>query len=337
MGHVIRCITFGLTLRKKGVEPIFLTSDYDKNTINLIEKYNFVVERIVANTSLLNDAKITGKIAKKHKVKFILIDLSHIFNLEKNQEYLLYFTYLKNNDFYLVSIDDLNKVDFEFDIHIIPYVGAEKINYKLYSNTKYLLGPSYFIFSPSLITLSRKEKKVREDGKNVLLTMGGSDVHCLSLKIGKILSECIHINLRIIIGLFFQKGLDTQINTVLRKTGINYKLLYNADVPEQLFWADIVISGGGLIKYEAALTGVPNLIVSQFDIETKRADEYEKIGCAKHIGQFNKLSNTIISNSIIELLDNHEIRKKMSSKGIELLDGKGMERIINNLPKEFFT
>ena len=99
MGHVIRCISFGLTLRKKGVEPIFLTSDYDKNTINLIEKYNFVVERIVANTSLLNDAKITGKIAKKHKVKFILIDLSHIFNLEKNQEYLLYFTYLKNKLF----------------------------------------------------------------------------------------------------------------------------------------------------------------------------------------------------------------------------------------------
>ena len=78
-------------------------------------------------------------------------------------------------------------------------------------------------------------------------------------------------------------------------------------------------------------------MLNQFDIESDRVNEYEKIGCAKHLGHFDKLSNMDIKSSVVELINNYEIRKNMSNRGKKLIDGKGAERIINNLPKEFFS
>ena len=69
----------------------------------------------------------------------------------------------------MIVIDDIDKLDFPFDIHVIPYYGLENHPYQFCEKTRYLLGCSYFIVSPHLALAARNVKKIRQKVRPVYL------------------------------------------------------------------------------------------------------------------------------------------------------------------------
>jgi spore coat polysaccharide biosynthesis predicted glycosyltransferase SpsG len=105
---------------------------------------------------------------------------------------------------------------------------------------------------------------------------------------------------------------------------------------ELFLWADLSITGEGFVKYEAAITGTPNLMISQFDHDSLPIQSFLKIGSAKYLGPGENLSEHDIAAAIDTLLNDFEARSALSKAGKKALDGRGIERIFNEILKNIF-
>ena len=346
IGHVMRCIAFAQSLGKIGVKPVFVIRDYEEKITELVQHYGYAVETIPQDSSFAEDASLTLEFASRYSAKLILTDLSNKNILANLNEYSRYFQLLKETSKFLVAIDGLGedcvstKIPIPFDIVIFPYYGAENKDLKFYTTTKLLLGPAYFIFRQEFIEAAKVSREIKKAAQNILVTMGGSDPLNLTIKIAKALNllNITPLNLRIVIGASFTASVKQELERILKGFKGNYKLIMGSDnIAELMLWSDLTITGGGLTKYETAVTGTPSIIISQFDNEAERTKEFERYGSALHIGLISEVDEEDIVKVIEKLLNDYVARTEMSKRGKNLVDGEGVERITSEIPQEVLS
>jgi len=211
------------------------------------------------------------------------------------------------------------------------------MNYECHGSTKLLLGPAYFIFRQEFIEAAKGSREIRKDARNILVTMGGSDLLNLTIKVAKALNRLnvTSLNLRIIIGPGFATAVKPEVETILEGYRGNHELLMARDeIADLMFWSDLAITGGGLTKYETAVTGTPSIAISHFDEEAKRTEEFARGGSILHLGLISKIRQEDIAEATNRLLEDYALRAEISKRGRNLVDGKGIERIISEIPQQ---
>jgi len=341
LGHITRSIGLAESLAENDMLSIFITKDYQKNIIKFLIDKGFTVESIPADINFNEDFTITKEIIRKIKPGLIITDLCNTNTLRHINEYKKYLQNLKKMDIFLLTIDDLNNIEFPSDIVINPNYGAKNIKYKNTSyKNKYLLGPEYFIFRKEFIEAAGIDKKIRREARNLLITMGGSDQLQLNEKVLMAINNLTftNLNIRLIIGFDSNKLKLNKLISILRTFEGNYEFIEESDnMAEQIMWSDIAITGGGLTKYETAITGTPSIIISQVEHQHELMNKLEKFGTALYVGFGKEVTSNDIYTSIKKLLEDYSLRKKMSKRGKELFDGKGVKRILSEIPKEVFN
>ena len=335
LGHIMRCLAFAQGLGKVGLESIFIVKDYEQRVTQLIQHHGYDVETIPRDSSFTEDASLTSEFASRYGVSLIVTDLSHDENIANLEEYNRYFQALKAAHKFMITIDDFTKTDFPHDIQIIPYCGAENMSHESRENSKLLLGPDYVIFRQEFIEVAKVHREIRKDAQNILVTMGGSDLLNLTIKVAKALTRLnvTSLKLQIIIGPGFETLVKSQVEKVLEGYRGNYELLMGSDnMADLMLWADLAITGGGLTKYETAVTGTPTIIISQIVREAERNREFEKEGTALHLGLGSEVEEQDIVEAVEKLLGDYALRVEMAERGRNLVDGKGIERIISEIP-----
>lgn len=335
IGHVVRGISFASCLKEIGIKVIFAQRNYDSAAADLITREGFQVVSIEKESSFEDDAYATLKYADQYGTMFIFADISTASNIDRKPEYMKFYEIIQKAGKRVVMVDDIDKVDFPFDVHIIPYYEVEKLPYKRLDNTRYLLGCEYFMVSKHFSDIALQSRTINGKGKNIGLLMGGGDPNNVSAGVAQALSliNLPDLNVKVVIGSCFDCSMAEAIGGILKKSNLSFELYSNANMPELMLWSDIIITGGGLTKYEAALTGTPNIIVSQFNVEAERADDYASFGCAAHLGHIKKLTPAQMADNISALLMDYPKRKEMSLLGKKLIDGRGIERIIGELKR----
>ena len=101
--------------------------------------------------------------------------------------------------------------------------------------------------------------------------------------------------------------------------------------------SDLAITGGGLTKYETAVTGTPSIILSQVAHQVDLAEEFEKEGTALNLGLGTEVSQEDITEAVTRLSGDGALRAEMSRRGKRLVDGRGVERIISEIPQEVLS
>ena len=90
--------------------------------------------------------------------------------------------------------------------------------------------------------------------------------------------------------------------------------------------SDIAIISGGVSVYEVAAVGTPAIVICQNKHEDTNA--FEDYGFVIKLGLENQ-TEQIIKEKIEELIDEYELRKQLSKRSKELVDGNGAERVAN--------
>ena len=335
MGHVVRCLNFAETLRKHHVEVLFVTRAFGKTVPEFIQQHNFSIKTIDKDVNFKDDAVFIKKISESWHARFIFSDLGTEENLAKKKELAIFFETLKAQGLFLVSVDDFKKIDFPFDIQIIPYCGAEDIDYKFSQYTTHLLGPKYYIAAPSDVKLAQKKRIIQRNAKKILITVGGSDPAQLTPDIVKALTalNAKDLKVKIVIGPCFPDNMKKCIKNIFRQFEGAYEFCPPQNIMKLMLWSDLVISGIGLTRYEAALTGTPNLCVTRNRLNTYRIRKFIATRTSRHISIPGESSLPWLSRNIEQLLEDFDLRSKMHRSGKKLVDGKGANRIIVELRK----
>lgn len=338
LGHIMRGIALAQGFEEIGIKPIFVIRDYDSLVAQQVNKHGYTVETFPKDWGFTEDLALMRRLIGHYHPRMVVTDLCNVDTLRKLDDYLVYLKGLKHTGVFLVTIDDLNVIPFPSDIVINPNYGAEELLYGHSGSTRYLLGPKYFIFRDEFIQAAKVERKIRKEAHNILVTMGGSDQLELTKRVIQALTQLDAyppLDLRVIIGIDDADIRKEKLLALLEDLRGSYKLLSRTDsMAELMLWADLAITGGGLTKYEAAVTGTPSIILSQVDHQHTLMVKFSKAGTAQYLGPGGEITKEGIAERVHSLLKDYSLRLEMSRRGKTLVDDRGVERILAAISEE---
>ena len=228
-------------------------------------------------------------------------------------------------------IDDYNRIKYPKGIIINPSLWGEELAYTQNKDIKLLLGSKYIIFREPF------KKQVRSiinnEVKNVLITMGGSDIRGLTpLIIDEICSRYINITFYIVIG-----GSFNNVEQIEIKKPHNVIFYYNVDAEKMkniMTKSDFAITAAGQTIYELMATQTPFVPIKIAENQKNNYRIIQELGLVKKGMEYN--SYTIkedLIDSFEELLDK-KTRTTLVNNYRKIIDGLGSRRIIDVLLNE---
>jgi len=329
MGHLMRCIDFANHASEKGVNPVFLTSTSSAKEI--IDAKGFKCILIAKNYK--HAFKEIKSLKNNHSAKVILLDINYCSTIEQRHEYFVFLQELKTLDLFLITFEDLSSDVFPADIVIIPYVGGESLKVHKKVGSTYLLGPKFFPVREEFINVTKKQSP--QNVKNILITMGGSDSNQITIKVVKALSKLkLNVHLKVVSGSLSQLS-DEQVRALLSNYDGSFQVIKDAhNMAELMNESQLAITNSGLTKYEMGNMGLPAIVISNNSKHAALMVEFASYGTVVHLGANEEVTEENILGAVISLMKDEIIRKKMSNAGKQLVDGMGMERIFDSIPRE---
>jgi UDP-2,4-diacetamido-2,4,6-trideoxy-beta-L-altropyranose hydrolase len=232
----------------------------------------------------------------------------------------------------LLVIDDNAHLDrYEADILVNQNLYARELHYSTRPETKLLLGPDYFLlrreFQPT-----RAKRETPVFAEKILVTLGAMDPENVTLKVLKGMDRLRDRKLQVTALV----GPDNPHLRMLEKhaSGSPHGVGIVVDPPAiapLMLGTDLAVSGGGTTLGELAHMGVPTLAVIVAENQRMAVAAWERDGIVRTLGEGSRLEADAVSRGIFGLASDGKARERMSEKGRTLVDGRGAERIINNL------
>ena len=324
MGHVMRCIAlareFDIVCNS---EILFIMKDF-KEAVDTVRK-NFEVKTISKNLGNNANDDYSTNIINKFKPEIIVTDI-----LDIGENILLN---LKNNCDVLVSIDDLANTKFCSDVVINGHFYSNNLQYRDFKESTYLLGPSFLILDKAFLSQHVKMKSINKNVKTILVTLGGSDDTKSFLKVirGINLLEK-NYDICMIIGPAFihydelDNGIKNSKHQFIVETKVDSRRM-----SELMFNTDVAIVSGGNTKYELVATGTPGLVICSNMDEVNLTDKLARKGCIINLGLNNQVNENELAHALQTIIENKNLRKKMSDIGKKEVDGMGTHRVVASI------
>ncbi|GEM_PF-1659455 len=197
----------------------------------------------------------------------------------------------------VVVIDD-------FGDHLFP-AAEVVINFTVagaqypYKSQRRLIGPDYFLCDPSLDAIRNRNlfekerievhqnamwqnKRLDVESARFLIAMGGFDRHQVGGHLAIQLGNSLPQSKVILLGKY-----NDELVSSLPK---NVEHIPYTDSMNELFkCVNIVISGGGLVKYESAYCGILNVVLAQTDKQMQETQQFKTLGLCEPYGMARNL------------------------------------------------
>jgi len=329
----MRCLEFANHISEKNVNSVFLTNS--SSALERIRNKGFECVQISENNNnALNQIKMH---ISNYSAKIILFDINYHSTVEQKQKYFYILQKLKKLNLFLITFEDFNNNIFPSDIVIIPYVGAESLITKreiqINVRSQFLLGPKFFPVRKEFQILTKKQ--TNKFVETILVTMGGSDPEGITLKVVNTLSRLKH-NVELIVVLGNLSTIkEKEVCIGLENYAGNYEVIRDSNnIANLMNKSQLAITNSGLTKYEMAFMGLPAIVISNNKKHAELMDDFASCGTIVHLGVKEEVTEEDVLLAVDELINHRKKREQMSNAGRELIDNKGIERIINCIPEE---
>ncbi len=165
----------------------------------------------------------------------------------------------------------------------------------------------------------------------VLVSMGGSDPHNLTMRMAMALAGLDSVyRVRFVVGTGMKNAENVARGLVTLKK--NYETVEGADdLSVEYASADVAICAFGVTAYELAACGIPAIYLGLTQDHAFSASAFAQAGMGISLGVADKVGDDEILHSVERLLNNSAARRDMRKQGLSLLDGQGAARIAADL------
>lgn len=310
MGHIMRTLVLAQKLKEN--HNVFFACRVDEM---LSDKYKLGMKKVELegfHIVTLNEKNLKSEI-KDIKADCIITD-----SYDVDEEY---FNILKENFKISGCLDDEKICNyFNVDFLINQNMYAEDLNYNVNLDTDLMLGSKYIILRDEFRNLEKKE--IKENIKNIMVTVGGSDNNNIAEVIIKSLVKLKNMVLHIVVGPAFK-----YMESLKKYQSSNVKLCFNANMAKIMRECDLAVASCGTTLYELAAMGIPTVGIVVAENQILAAEVMD----AKGIIKYSNLQN--LYEDIVKL--SYEKRKHMSFNGSNIVDGKGVDRIVEAIERRF--
>lgn len=313
-GHVKRMVALARTLRdRESIDAVF--------ALNGEEDAALAIRRAGFAVTMLDTERSLESLIAAGKPDLLLLDGREGPSRAELQK-------LKRNIAVTAVIDDGHERRLAADYAYYPPVpGARALDWSG-SQTVPRLGWEWAVLglNPNLarahVTASRP---------TILVAMGGSDPHGLTLRMAKALAGLgSAYRVRFVIGAGMKDASIVARGLVALKK--NYETVEGADdLSIEYASADVALCAFGVTAYELAACGVPAIYLGLTGDHAASASAFADAGMGIALGLADKVSDADIARAVQWLLNRPAAQREMRRQGRTLLDGQGAVRVAADL------
>ena len=320
-GHIMRCLSIARVFVNKGEKVVFITADHKGDS--LIYNSGFSSICLESDWSHLNDEIMNVEaLIKEKSPTLLLLDSYYV-----TDEYFSRLSKLVKT----VYIDDLNTQIWKTDVLINYNIFSSVFDYTGYSETKtkLMLSPKYTPLREEFLNCKKHEIKEVSD---IFVSAGGSDPEHITERIIKhVCPKFSDIRFHFIVG-----ALNPRLKNIeaLANLSENIELHVNEQHMSDLMKAcDIAISAAGVTLYELCACGIPTITYTLADNQLAAAEQFYSKGIMLNSGDCRGDVTFIgrLSSLLSDLIFDNDLRLELSTRMQELVDGKGADRIVDQL------
>jgi UDP-2,4-diacetamido-2,4,6-trideoxy-beta-L-altropyranose hydrolase len=226
-----------------------------------------------------------------------------------------------------VVIDDTGALDgsaFDLLLNQNPY--ASETMYPESSPNRLLLGLDYALIRPEVARLIGASKSSGQS-LEVVVALGGTDVAGLGPALCDALTSIDGVSVSLASGFSTLSSTSQQAASEDRAV----TLVPSVNLPEVLARSDLAVVAAGSIVWEAATLGVPMIAVVVADNQAPLLND----PVVAHMAQVIDAPSALDLNSFVGVvqgvINDGELRGRMSSAGSNLIDGKGVDRVVASI------
>jgi UDP-2,4-diacetamido-2,4,6-trideoxy-beta-L-altropyranose hydrolase len=313
-GHVMRCLALAQAWQRSGGSAIFASADMTAALEARLAGEGFQSVRLSVAPGTKEDAARTGELARSQNASWIVAD-GYNFGLDYQRG-------IKAAGLCLLFLDDYGHAgEYLADLVLNQNITADAALYaRRAPYTRLLLGTRYALLREEFLRWRDWQREIPRVAHKVLVTLGGSDPDNMSGKVIQALKQFSEIETKVVVGGSnpHQKNLKTEIRNSKSKISL---VMDATNMPELMAWADVAIAAGGTTSWELAFMGLPSLVLML--AENQR-------GIAAALGTANAAHQTTPESLVTDLKDllrDHELRRVLSQRGRQLVDGFGVSRV----------
>ncbi|MFK7767059.1 MAG: UDP-2,4-diacetamido-2,4,6-trideoxy-beta-L-altropyranose hydrolase [Mariniblastus sp.] len=321
-GHLMRTLALGQAWKQISGEVTVVCGELPRGLSKRIVAEGFDVQTIKNCLCDTVDGEETLSVIKSVGPDWIVLD-GYRFDDE-------YQSQLKTSGAKLLVLDDYQHAQHHSaDLILNQNIYAKLEQYDNSDHSKILAGPEFALLREEFSILATK--RTATDARRLLVTFGGADPDNWTLKTLQTLSDLKRKRLIVdcVIGACYPHG--SELDQFKRTANMNLRIHRNVDRMTTLMTrVDLAITAGGSTCYELARCGIPAVVIAIADNQVPVACAMDEQGAMVSLSGESDARGAL-GQTINALLKDPDKRSEMSRLGQLLVDGRGVQRIVDRM------
>ena len=187
-------------------------------------------------------------------------------------------------------------------------------------------GPGYMVL-PQVEPVVRVHRK---QAKSVFLSFGGYDHLDLTTKTLRALDRLNSNGLRTTVVMRRSSPNSQRVETLAKAGGPGVDLFFDVrTLTEVMRDADIALVCGGLTLFESMRSGLPCVVIAQYEHQLRTAKEMESRRAAICLGRGDNVEEERIRDVIAELIHDQDRREALGERAQSVLNQDGLREVAN--------
>lgn len=325
-GHVMRCLALAQGWQDSGDGGIFVMGTQAPALEARLGAEGMEVVHMEAQAGSEEDAIRTAALARQVSAPWVVVDGYHFG--ARYQEIL------KERGLRVLFIDDHAHAEHYYaDLVLNQNIHAREPLYtKRESYTQLLLGTRYVLLRREFLRWREWKRHVPHLARKVLVTMGGADPNCVTLKAIQALRQVQLPGLEVTVVIGPANEHCERQRQEVNSTAASFHFLQSVTTMSDLMaWADAAIAAAGSTSWELAFMGVPALLLVLAQNQALAAQECAARNLFRYLATGSSSTPDQLVAEINELLKNQAQRQKLSDDSRLLVDGLGAARVVRSL------
>jgi len=238
---------------------------------------------------------------------------------------------LKEAEFRIFFLDDYGHAQhYSADVVLNQNVHADESMYEARDvYTRLLLGPRYCMLRREFAPWRGWKREIASIGREVLVTMGGSDPGNLTGRVVEALRMVKLDGLAVTVVVGGSNPHFAELQDLAAESGNHITILRDVrNLAELMAQNDMAVSAAGSTCWEMCLLQLPMLLIDVAENQTPIAKGMHAAGAAVHAGSAGGARKTDIADGVSNLLASASARTGLSKRCGQLVDGLGTERVL---------
>ncbi|WP_084696246.1 UDP-2,4-diacetamido-2,4,6-trideoxy-beta-L-altropyranose hydrolase [Salisaeta longa] len=325
-GHVMRCLALAQEWMAQGGQVAFCG-----NVTPALQK-RLQAEGIQGTSCAvppgsLRDAEHTARLAREANASWVVIDGYH-FDGDYQAE-------IRDQGFRVLALDDYGHAShYAADLVLNQNIDADASLYAdRADHTTLLLGPQFALLRKEFWPWRGTHREPTLPPRRILVTLGGGDPDNVTTDVIRALDAIEHsvpLEVTVVVG-----GSNPHRDAIARAIAhADQPMTLREDVSNMaalMAQHDMAVSAGGSTCWELAFMGLPSVIVILAENQRGIAEGLDEAGASVNLGWHAEVTPHDLEAAFHALLLNDNKRLQMAQSAQYLVDGKGVQRVIDTI------